>query len=243
EGARRPLEKKEEHESVQRIRELSPELHDALGRALAVFQLGEAGEGRVAHEAARSDAPFLDAALVECIDLYVREEGRHARELLRVLRAMEVEPLRRTPAERLFRWTRRALGLRQKMLTIAVAEVVGVVFYGLVHERVACPDVAAVAKAIANDEAAHLDFQAALFAEILREASPAWRALACAAFFAVGAGAVATVAIDQRAFLRAVGCSPAELGRRCLHEVTSRWPLEDRGAVWASLTRQDALAA
>ncbi|MEZ4246804.1 MAG: hypothetical protein R3B99_00975 [Polyangiales bacterium] len=88
----------------------------------------------------------------------MREEGRHARELLRVLRAMEVEPLRRTPAERLFRWTRRALGLRQKMLTIAVAEVVGVVFYGLVHERVPNADVAAVARAIAHDEAARLDF-------------------------------------------------------------------------------------
>ncbi|MEZ4246803.1 MAG: hypothetical protein R3B99_00970 [Polyangiales bacterium] len=62
------------------------------------------------------------------------------------------------------------------------------------------------------------------------------------AFFAVGMGAVATVAIDQRAFLRAVGCTPAELARRCLR-VTSRWSLGDRGVVWASLTRDDVLVA
>jgi hypothetical protein len=41
------------------------------------FQLGEAGEGRVAAEARRSLDPALDDALREATTLYVREEGRH----------------------------------------------------------------------------------------------------------------------------------------------------------------------
>ena len=217
---------------------LPRELHDALVHALQVFQLGEAGEGRVAKEAARSADPVLDAALAECVDLYVREEGRHARELLVVLRAMGAEPLRRTTAEKLFRWTRRAMGLRQKMLTIAVAEIVGVVFYGLVRDRIAHSALAETAARIAADEAAHLDFQAALFDAFLAHPplpAPRVYAAAVAAVFAlVLAGAIATVAIDQRAFLRAIGCTPIELTRRCVDELRARWPLEDRASAWAA---------
>lgn len=220
---------------------LPRELHDALVHALQVFQLGEAGEGRVAKEAARSADPVLDAALVECVDLYIREEGRHARELLVVLRAMGVEPLRRTTAEKLFRWTRRAMGLRQKMLTIAVAEIVGVVFYGLVRDRIAHSALADTAARIAADEAAHLDFQAALFRAFLAHPPlpvPRMYAAAVAAVFAlVLAAAIATVAIDQRAFLRAIGCSPTELTRRCVDELRARWPLEDRASTWAAFAK------
>lgn len=214
-----------------------PELHDALVHALQVFHLGEAGEGRVAKEAACSDDPVLDAALVECVELYVREEGRHARELLAVLRALGAEPLRRTPAEKLFRWTRRAIGLRQKMLTIVVAEIVGLVFYELLRDRIPNAAIADTASRIAADEAAHLDFQAALFRSILAHPSvPFPRAYAAAVaivFASVLTGAVATVAIDQRRLLRALGCSSTELARRCVAEVAVRFPLDDRGATYA----------
>jgi hypothetical protein len=221
-----------------------PELHDALVHALQVFHLGEAGEGRVAKETACSDDPVLDAALVECVELYVREEGRHARELLAVLRGLGADPLRRTPAEKLFRWTRRAIGLRQKMLTIVVAEIVGLVFYELLNERVPHAAIADTAARIAADENAHLDFQAALFRSILAHPSvPFPRAYAAAVAFvfaAVLTGAVATVAIDQRRLLRALGCSPVELARRCVAEVAARFPLDDRGATYAERVRVES---
>ena len=57
---------------------------------------------------------------------------------------------------------------------------------------------------------------------------------------AVLTGAVATVAIDQRRLLRALGCSPVELARRCVAEVAARFPLDDRGATYAERVRVES---
>ncbi|WP_157138875.1 hypothetical protein [Asticcacaulis biprosthecium] len=76
-------------------------------RALQCFQLEESGEGRVAGEAPRSSDPALDDALKTSVMLYVREEGRHARELARLLRAMDEPIIRKYMSEQLFEHSRR----------------------------------------------------------------------------------------------------------------------------------------
>jgi hypothetical protein len=211
-----------------RIDDLPPSLREPLVRSLQRFQLGEAGPGTVAKQARESGDPALDDALVDCVALYVAEEGRHAREIAAVLRALGAGTLRRAWSEKLFERARRALGLRQKMLVIAVAEVVGVVFYGAVRDRIPSRPVATVAGVIAADESAHLDFQADYFGRVLRAASPRRRTLlgaALAADFAAGlAGAVATVAIDHRPLLRAIDLSTGELALRCAAEAFIRLP-------------------
>jgi len=218
---------------------LRPELQAALVHSLQRFHLGENGEGRVAREAAEIGDPVLDDALVRCVDLYVKEEGRHARALVGVLRALGAEPARRALAEDLFRWGRRTLGvgrrsvagLRAKMLVIAAAEVVGVTYYRLLAERVPARAIRSMAAEIAEDEAAHLDFQAA-YARAQLAAAPAssrpWLALGTGAFFGVVvACAVATVAIDQRALFRELRIDPLTFARLCASEVSQRLPLTD----------------
>lgn len=218
---------------------LERELHEALVHSLQRFHLGENGEGRVAREAAEVGDPVLDEALVRCVDLYVKEEGRHARELVAALKALGAQPLRRALAEDLFRWGRRTLGLgrgsvaglRAKMLVIAAAEVVGVVYYRLLAERVPARAIQAMAQEIAEDEAAHLDFQAAYTrAYVAAESAPRrpWLAAAAGAFFGAAlASAVVTVAIDQRRLLRALRIDPILFARRCGQEVRARLPLDD----------------
>jgi len=219
--------------------ELEPALQAALVHSLQRFHLGENGEGRVAREAAEVGDPVLDEALVRCVDLYVKEEGRHARLLVGALKALGARPLRRALAEDLFRWGRRTLGLgrgsvaglRAKMLVIAAAEVVGVVYYRLLAERVPAPAIRSMAAEIAEDEAAHLDFQAAYLRAYLAAAPPGERrrlALAAAAFFGAAVScAVATVAVDQRALLRELRIHPLAFGRLCASEVRTRLPLVD----------------
>ncbi len=219
--------------------ELEPALHQALVHSLQRFHLGENGEGRVAREAAEVGDPVLDEALVRCVDLYVKEEGRHARVLVGALKALGARPLRRALAEDLFRWGRRTLGfgrgsvagLRAKMLVIAAAEVVGVVYYRLLAERVPAPAIRSMAAEIAEDEAAHLDFQAGYTKAYLAAASPAerrWLTLAAGAFFGAAVScAVATVAVDQRALLRELRIDPLMFASRCLAEVRARVPLAD----------------
>jgi hypothetical protein len=210
-----------------RIDDVPPALVAPLVRSLQRFQLGEAGEGRVAREAAQSRDPALDEHLRTCVDLYVREEGRHARELAAVLRALGAPTLRRCGSEWLFERTRRMLGLRTKMMTIAAAEVCGVAFYGIVRDRVPSPAIARVAAAIAADEAAHLAFQMDYLRRIGATTAAPARAPVMAGLVAelafISCGAMLTVAVDHRPLFAAVGVSTLDFWSAC------------RRAVWTSV--------
>src|SRR6202012_2582355 len=117
-------------------RGLSPELRAELACSIARFQLGEVSGGRIAREVETAADPALDPATRRAIQLYVLEEGRHARELYRLLLALGGSPLQKHWSSDWFRRVRRCLGLRTKLLTMGVAEVVGIVYYGAVRDAV-----------------------------------------------------------------------------------------------------------
>lgn len=190
------------HDAVLRLPE---PMHGALVASLQRFHLGEAGEGRVANEARYAEETRDDASLVASIELYVREEGRHARELALLLRALGAKTLAGHPSEVLFRLGRRALGFRNKMIAIACAEVVGIYFYRLLRHRVPDAGVADLGALVASDEEAHLRFQCELFdtwleseSAVVRTATLAWAAFVlCAASL--------TFVVSHGALLRVLG--------------------------------------
>ncbi|MGO8999082.1 MAG: hypothetical protein ACLQVI_37620 [Polyangiaceae bacterium] len=201
---------------VGSMAELDAPLRAALVRSLGRFYLGESSEGRIAKEAAQSCDPALDGAMRESIGLYIREEGRHAREIASALRALGAPLPTRHWSESLFRRGRRLLGLRTKMMVIGAAEVVGVVYYGLLAERI--PPLAAMARTIARDEEKHLEFQAEYFARVLRGsgvAGVAGCALAAAGFATIVSCAVTTFAVDHAPLLAQLSVSRVEIARRC----------------------------
>src|SRR5690606_41032393 len=73
-----------------------------LARSLAIFQLGEAGEGRVAREIDKARLPGIDADYCASLKLFVREEGRHARILAGMVRALGGDLRRAAWTEHLF---------------------------------------------------------------------------------------------------------------------------------------------
>jgi len=195
------------------MEELGAPLRAALVRSLGRFYLGESSEGRIAKEAASSSDPAFDDAMRESIALYIREEGRHAREIASALRALGAPLPTRHWSESLFRRGRRLLGLRTKMMVIGAAEVVGVVYYRLLAERV--PPLAEMANAIARDEERHLEFQAEYFARVLRRSSASGNAVAAAGFAGIVSCAVATFVVDHAPLLAELGVARAEIARRC----------------------------
>lgn len=73
-NARRPLPE-------VRLEPFEPAKARALARSLARFQLGEAGEGRIAHQIDTAKLPAIDDDYRAALKLFVREEGRHGRVL------------------------------------------------------------------------------------------------------------------------------------------------------------------
>jgi hypothetical protein len=199
---------------VSGIDAIAPALRAALIASLSRFQLGESGEGRVAHEAARSRDPALDDAMKECIALYVREEGKHARELAAALAALGAPLPDHHWSERLFRRGRRLLGLRTKMITIAAAEVVGEAYYDVLAAHVA--PLASMAHAIRRDEEKHLEFQAEYFQRVRACEGEAHALALNVAFAGITACAIATVWLDHAPLFRALDVSRMQFAASCV---------------------------
>lgn len=178
-----------------------------LVRSLAIFQVGEGGEGRIVHEIERSRVGGIDDDYRASLKLFVKEEGRHARILAIMVRTLGGSLRRSAWADRLFVRGRRLLGLRLKLLVLLVAEVIGLGFYGMIAERLgACPMGHAL-REIAADEAAHLEFHCAFFRG--QTTSPGRRMLFSATWFAVAAAACTVVLVDHRATLKALAIEGA----------------------------------
>lgn len=186
----------------------------ALARSLATFQLGEAGEGRVAKEIDRVVLAGVDADYRASLKMFVREEGRHARILAGMVRALGGTLLRQSWSERLFVHGRRVLGLRIKLLVLLVAEVVGLGFYTILARRLGDCGISRQLHEIAGDEEAHLEFHAAFFRG--QVGGGVGRVMFKIGWWSVGSLACAVVLFDHRKTLRVMGASRADAGRRFL---------------------------
>jgi hypothetical protein len=191
---------------------LEPRLHALLVRSLQRFQLGESSEGSLARQA--HNIAELDADTRIAIGLFVREEGRHARELAHLLAALGAPTLRKHWSETLFRRGRRLFGFRTKMLVIGGAEIVGAATYALLAERVPEP-IARFCATLAEDEARHLDFLADWFHSM---GDP----LAAITLAGAASAAITLSLWDHRALFARVGITPAMYVRRCFREVAQR---------------------
>ncbi|MGA9519873.1 MAG: ferritin-like domain-containing protein [Myxococcaceae bacterium] len=203
---------------------LSPEQQETLLRSLQSFQLGETSEGRLAHEIDQVSFRGTDEDFRACIKLFVREEGRHARLLGLMVKALGGSLLQRHWTASSFTWIRRAMGIRIKLLIALVAEVVGAVFYGMLAESLPAGTFAQALRHICDDERAHLAFQVDFFRTQLR--SPLARAAFRPIWWALSCAAVAVVLFDHRRTLRAFGIPSAVAIRRFLRTIRDTGALE-----------------
>ncbi len=207
-------------------RELEPALRARVVASLQSFQLGEAAGGRIHAQVLVQRDAALDADTRRTIQLYVEEEWRHAEELARVIRALGAPLIDQHWSNGAFTFCRRLLGFRVKLLTMAVAEVAGIVYYRALAERAGSAELSRVLSGIARDEEHHLDFQTTWFATVLRLTPALLRApyavLLAALCLVILSAAVLSIWIEHRALLGRLGVGLAHLTHRALRELTSR---------------------
>lgn len=177
-----------------------------LARSLARFQLGEAGEGRIAREIWSARLAGIDDDYRVALGLFVKEEGRHARILADLVRRLDGTLLRATWTERLFVAGRRLLGARLKLLVLLAAEVIGIAFYGLLADALPRGLVRRALLELCGDEEHHLSFHVDFFRTQTRTLLS--RALFRAGWWTVGSAAALAVLWDHRATLRPMEVPP-----------------------------------
>lgn len=183
-----------------------------IARSLAKFQLGEAGEGRIAHEIDGVHLPTLDADYRRALKLFVAEEGRHARLLGLAVKHLGGRLLARTWTERLFVFGRRLLGVRLKLIVLLAAEILGLTFYGLVVRVLPRGSLRTLLRQICRDELFHLRFHADFLGS--QAQGIGGRLLLRGALWLVCLSAAAVVLLDHLGTLRATRVSAAAVFRR-----------------------------
>jgi hypothetical protein len=206
--------------------EVPPLLWGPLALSLGRFQLGESAGGRIHEEMPSHCDAALDPPLRRAVQLYIEEEWRHARELAMVIRALGGELQTAHWTNGAFTACRRILGLRTKMMTLAIAEVIGIVYYRALARGVGSPALATSLRRIANEESRHLDFQAAFFERAIlltpRWARSTYRWLLRGLMFAILAAALLVLLLDHGRVLRQAGASARTLASASWRELSGR---------------------
>lgn len=206
--------------------EVAAELRAPLAVSLGRFQLGESAGGKIHEEIASHPDPALDSPTRRAVQLYIEEEWRHSRELAMIVTALGGKLQSAHWTNGAFTACRRLLGLRTKMMTLAIAEVVGIVYYRGLASGVGSRALAASLRRIADEESQHLDFQAAFFDRAVALQPAVWRGvyrlLLRGLMVAILAAALVTLLLDHGAVLRRAGIGARTFLSGSWHELSSR---------------------
>jgi hypothetical protein len=206
--------------------EVPQPLWGALAVSLGRFQLGESAGGKIHEEMPTLPDRALDPSMRRAVQLYIEEEWRHARELAMLIRALDGELQTAHWTNGAFTACRRILGLRTKMMTLAIAEVIGIVYYRALAAGVGSGALSVSLRRIADEEGRHLDFQAAFFEHAIsltpRLARAPYRLLLRALAAAILAAALLVLLLDHGRVLRAAGASARGLVSASWRELAGR---------------------
>ena len=204
-----------------------PDEHTAaLVHSLQRFQQGETGEGRIAHQVDHVALFGTGECYRPALKLFVKEEGRHARVLGDMLRALDAPPLDGTWSESLFRGARGLIGVRTKLAVLLAAEVIAAVYYPALASRLGEGGIKNGLLQITDDEKEHLAFHSLFFRRNLRGVE---RLLFALVWPLIAFCACTLVFLDHRVTLAAFSVSRRELFSHIVRVIakTTRGVLRD----------------
>lgn len=196
---------------------LTPAERRLIARSIAIFQLGEQSEGTTLNRAAQRFAGAHQVpGLVRIVELFIREEQRHAA-LLRDFMADHQIPLKtRDWTERTFRRLRRLAGLELYLYVLISAELIGNVYYRALETATACQRLKMLCRVLVCDELAHVGFESRMLLALRARRPAPMRSALRSAHWIFFTAAAAVVWLTHRAVLRQAGHSARGFLRMCL---------------------------
>lgn len=175
----------------------------ALAKSLAVFQVGESGEGSKLFAAARTAG--LSSDQQRTLELFIDEEKEHAR-LLALILGQSDHPVREEHwTDKVFIWARQLFGFRGEILMLLVAELAANTYYPMLRDGVTDENIANIFVRISADETRHIDYHAETMPPLLSDWATWKRSLGRVIWNITVIGTSVVVAIDHRAALRICG--------------------------------------
>jgi hypothetical protein len=196
---------------------LDPAVQRALARSLSHFQLGETGDGTFLLDRACKQVSD-DSVYVEALQLFIAEEGEHARLLERLVLRYGGATIRRHWTHALFRLVRHGLGLQFEIQVLLIAELVGTAYYRLIKARTSDPVLDDTCGLLLSDEAKHVEFHAHWLGDVLARLLPLEAGVWRAQFQGLFSAAAVVAWVDHREALIASGSNRTEFFRQARFE-------------------------
>jgi hypothetical protein len=132
-----------------------------IARSIAIFQLGESGEGRHLFRFARAWAERSgDDFYCEAARLHIAEEGRHSAVLRRFMNLNSIAAFKGGSSNAIFKTLRNALGSLEISIAVLVsAELIAKVYYPALRMATQSEVLRALCDQIHREEIAHVEFQ------------------------------------------------------------------------------------
>jgi hypothetical protein len=183
--------------------------------SIAIFQLGESGEGKhLFHSAQEWAEQSGDHAYVSALKLFIDEEHRHAQMLGRYLDLAGYPRLTENWTDGVFRRIRHLAGLELSITVLLTAELIAMVYYAALRRASSCPLLAAISRQVLEDECAHIRFQAQQIGRLRRRHSTLGRRVCEAAHAALLAATSVVVWQTHGPVFRAAGLSFGQFERK-----------------------------
>jgi len=181
-----------------------PRLRGPLIRSLQRFQVGESGEG--VH--LKQSATVEDAEYQKALALFIKEEQQHARLLATLLMGMGAGLIQTHWSDGCFILLRRLAGLRQELLMLLVAEMIGKRYYQALYDGTTDPVLRAAFAQILDDEESHLTFHTEYLNHAFKGLSLPGRIVVRTLWRLLFRMACLVVMWDHRSVLKVAGVSP-----------------------------------
>ncbi len=194
--------------------------------SLAIFQLGESGEGSTLRRFAQrvSNDPQFEGYQV-ALTKFLGEENRHASTLSGLVQRLDGTLLDRQWSHGAFKKLRRLINLEFELQILMTAEFIAEAYYAILRDRAGDPVIERACERILRDEVGHLRFHGDFFATRQQTWHPVVRHLwawQCHFIFLVTAH---VVWFDHRACFQALGTTYGEFlgfGKRSIRAFMRR---------------------